>query len=735
MSQNLLHKNIKELFLPGVLNSYSIIFFMNNRFLAVVLMLTTFLNFYAGLSGLLAVVFTLLIGKSLNLDQTSLKSGVYSFNALLTGIGMGTFFDPGVVYFSLLIVATILCLFISVALSGWLGKYNLPHLSIPFVISLWFILLPASHFENLGLTQRNIYWMNEIYAVGGNSLLRIFQSIDSMHIHKMLDIYLRSLSSIFFQSNLVAGILIAIALLISSRIFFSLSVIAFLSAYFFAQFTGSDTASLTYYNIGANYMMVAFAIGGFFIIPSKRSYLWTIILVPVTSLVLLSFYKLLGYVQLPVFSLPFSFVTILFIYFLQHRSKSGSLVLTPYQNYSPEINLYTYHNNKSRFERFYYKVLCLPFWGEWTVSQGYNGEYTHLGEWANAIDFLIKDQNNSTFRTKGDKCEDYYCYNKPVTAVANGIVESVIDNIADNEIGSVNTENNWGNTVIINHYNGIYSQLSHLKKGSVKVKPGDYVQTGDLLATCGNSGRSPEPHLHFQIQTLAAVGNKTIKYPISYYYKKHDNKTELQQFKIPEEGKTFSNINVNKLLHDSFNILPNAEIEFKYINSKGKEESVLWTSHTDAYNNKYLSCEQTGAIAYYVCDNFMFYFTTFYGNKNSLLYYFFISAYKIFFSTEEKTEITDNIPLNYIRINKFRIWMNDFVAPFYSFLKANYKSANFIPENKIEEKYIEINTQANLTLPGKNYSVIQSKIIVGENGIQQLNFNFGKIFIQATCIK
>ena len=101
---------------------------------------------------------------------------------------------------------------------------------------------------------------------------------------------------------------------------FSLSIIGFLSAYFFAQFTGSETASINYYNIGANYMMVGFAVGGFFLIPSKQSYLWTILLIPLTSLVLLFFYKLLGYIQLPVFSLPFSIVTILFLYFLTWRA-------------------------------------------------------------------------------------------------------------------------------------------------------------------------------------------------------------------------------------------------------------------------------------------------------------------------------------------------------------------------------------------------------------------------------
>jgi len=243
---------LRTVILPAVLNSYSVIFFFNNKLLAAVIMLVTFFNFFAGLSGLIAVLITVLIAYSMDLDRFMLKKGLLSFNALLLGIGMGTFFDPSLVFFSLLALAALLSLILTVTLGGWLSKYNLPILSIPFVFSFWFVVLPAAQFENLGLTQRNIYWLNEVYSVGGNSLLSFFQTVDNLPLHNLVDIYLRSMSSIFFQDNLIAGLLIAVCLLICSRIAFSLSIVGFLSAYIFAQFSGSASASITYYNIGAN---------------------------------------------------------------------------------------------------------------------------------------------------------------------------------------------------------------------------------------------------------------------------------------------------------------------------------------------------------------------------------------------------------------------------------------------------------------------------------------------------
>jgi len=47
--------------------------------------------------------------------------------------------------------------------------------------------------------------------------------------------------------------------------------------------------------------------------------------------------------------------------------------------------------------------------------------------------------------------------------------------------------------------------LVHLRRGSVRVRPGDRVAAGPLLAECGNSGNSSEPHLHFQLMDHPSV--------------------------------------------------------------------------------------------------------------------------------------------------------------------------------------------------------------------------------------
>jgi murein DD-endopeptidase MepM/ murein hydrolase activator NlpD len=62
-----------------------------------------------------------------------------------------------------------------------------------------------------------------------------------------------------------------------------------------------------------------------------------------------------------------------------------------------------------------------------------------------------------------------------------------------------------GNHVVIDMGGGVYAALAHLRRGSVRVVPGQRVRGGDPIAECGNSGNTTEPHLHFQVMDRPGV--------------------------------------------------------------------------------------------------------------------------------------------------------------------------------------------------------------------------------------
>ena len=149
-------------------------------------------------------------------------------------------------------------------------------------------------------------------------------------------------------------------------------------------------------------------------------------------------------------------------------------------------------------------VLRLPFEGEWWVFWGGRntaGNYHRANPLQRyAYDFVIR-RDGSTHAGSGEENEDYWCEGAPVVAPAGGIVERAVDGIAENVPGEMNADEKIGNHVVIDHGNGEFSLLAHLRTGSVAVEPGDAVEPGQRVGECGNSGNSSEPHLHYQLQT------------------------------------------------------------------------------------------------------------------------------------------------------------------------------------------------------------------------------------------
>lgn len=652
-----------------VLNSYAMLFFSNRKLLALLILLVSFFNPYTGAAGFVATIIAAATAWFIGFSREQVKSGLYTYSGLLMGLGMGTFYEFSTGFWILLFIASVLSVLISAALIAKLGKNNLPALSLAFILTLWVVILSSREFAAIGLTQRNIYWLNEMYATGGNDLIRLVQWTENLAMPSVIAGFFRSLSAIIFQSNIAAGIVLTIGLLLFSRIAFTLMVAGYTIAIVFIQLMDGYAGSVNYYNLGTNFMLVSVALGGFYIIPSVRSYLWSLITVPVSYILVIALWKITYTWGLPVFSLPFCITVILFIYVLQLRKAGGKMVLTPVQYYSPEENLYRYINSRDRIYSRYYFPLILPFNGEWTVSQGYEGKYTHKGDWSKALDFVIRDQSGKTWQGSGTSLEDFYCYNKPVLSPADAIVEEVINYVEDNPVGGNNTHQNWGNTIVLKHAEGLYTKLSHLRKGSIRVTKGEYVKRGMLLAACGNSGRSPEPHLHFQVQATPYIGSRTLAYPFASYIVQDKNERLPASFTIPAENNVVSNVQISQSLVTAFDLKPGLRI--RAANAAGREEE--WEVMVSAYNETYLFCSATASYAYFVNDGSHFYFTNFYGDRSSLLCLFYLAAYKLLLSPDKKVMVTDYYPQGFFG-SRIAQWLQDFTAAFFIYKKWQYSS-------------------------------------------------------------
>jgi hypothetical protein len=126
-----------------------------------------------------------------------------------------------------------------------------------------------------------------------------------------------------------------------------------------------------------------------------------------------------------------------------------------------------------------------------------------------AIDWVQVRENSegNTITFEGDPAsnESYFAFGADVKSATDGVVVDVRDGLP-NETPNIDPPQNvvlpvdfGGNHVSVRVRPGVYAFYGHLQPGSIVVKKGDHVRTGQLLGKLGSSGNSTQPHLHFEL--------------------------------------------------------------------------------------------------------------------------------------------------------------------------------------------------------------------------------------------
>ena len=122
-----------------------------------------------------------------------------------------------------------------------------------------------------------------------------------------------------------------------------------------------------------------------------------------------------------------------------------------------------------------------------------------------AIDWFKIDRNGKLAHGDEAVVANWYGYGADVLAVANAVVVAVRDNMSESASTSMTgrprnpLQNASGNFVVLDLGSGRYAFYEHLKPGSLKVRAGDRVVTGQVIASLGYTGDSTGPHLHFHV--------------------------------------------------------------------------------------------------------------------------------------------------------------------------------------------------------------------------------------------
>jgi hypothetical protein len=174
--------------------------------------------------------------------------------------------------------------------------------------------------------------------------------------------------------------------------------------------------------------------------------------------------------------------------------------------------------------------LILPLQGKIFVWEGHDFFSHHLrvplgdpnlqsrGITANsnnfASDFIYVDAEGRAYHDDPRKLENWYGYGKSVYAPAAGVVLASANDIPDNwfenaqataighpKLPAGRDPKDIGNFALIDHEDGEYSLLVHMKPGSVLVRSGDRVKQGEKVGAIGFAGDSIFPHLHYSLMS------------------------------------------------------------------------------------------------------------------------------------------------------------------------------------------------------------------------------------------
>ena len=620
-----------------LLKPYSALLFLDNKIIGFILLVITFINPSIAISGLFALISTIIFAEFIGLREEYLENGFYLYNSLLVGMGIGFLFSPTLLSLFLILVLSVFTFLLSFVMNRVFAVYKIPILSLPFslvTIVAYLATLKYSHlFSNL-INSHNLF---------------------DIHITPFLDSFFKSFGTIFFLPNVLAGSLMFLLLLYTSRIMALMALAGFSFGVFIHSLLVTNYYEALNDPYAFNYILVAIALGGVFLLPTIKNYILALVGVLISVVLVDAMVVFFNYYSLPVFTLPFNIVVMMFVFVL-------GMIFYKEFNYNikktPEKSLSYYLSNIFRFGESSIKI-GLPFSNKWNVYQAFNGEWTHKGKWKYAYDFVIK-KDDKTYKNEGIYPSDYYCFGESVLSPINGYVVVLRGDLVDNIIGEVDRINNWGNYIIIKSDYGYFVEISHLMQNSINVKVGDYVYQGQVIAKCGNSGYSPEPHIHIQVQKYGVLGSETISFLFSEYYQ--NDKIIFNS--LPKKDEEVEAVIADKSMQLRFNFILDDVYKYEVIKNDKKDE-IEFKVEMNKIGEFYLS-DGKNKLYFYTTPT-LFYFYNYIGDESYLKLLFKLSPRIPL--VNKQINFSDALPI-YLLENRIKTMIIEILS---SFNKLLYK--------------------------------------------------------------
>jgi urea transporter len=312
----------------------------NNPFSGLFILIGLFSASWAvGIVALVGVVASTLTAVLLKVDKDLINAGLLGFNGVLVGIAISTY---GSNYLSdlliwelwvLVILGAAFSTVVTMALSTLLSPWNMPTLTMPFVLCAWifagsieYIIIPeTSNLKDYADQLINLEMSSPIERVRQYVAETWYIGIG------------KGFSEIFLQDSTIAGYLILAGIFINSRISAAMGVMGVLLSIATAIMFGATEHSIQLGLHSYNSVLTAIALGGLFIRFDRSSVLYTLFGIVMTTWVSLAVGFALYRLELPIYTFPFVIVT--WAMLLAAMNVDGLKYILPAEATTPEDNL------------------------------------------------------------------------------------------------------------------------------------------------------------------------------------------------------------------------------------------------------------------------------------------------------------------------------------------------------------------------------------------------------------
>ncbi len=315
--QRLTEGNVVVGFLDSLLRGVGQVMFQNNPLTGALFLVGIFINSWLlGVAGLIGLLASTVAAVVLGVDRALIRAGLFGYNGILVGIGLAFFLRWDGVLAGYIVLGGVLSTVVMMGLARWLGTWEMPALTAPFVLSSWLLLFAVYLFARLHPTEliqpallnpaAGVQTELRPQATGGGGA--------GVTVGNLAEGFFRGVGEVFFQDNVWTGVVFLVGILVNSRVSALFAALGSIMGLITALVLFGGNGFWVYHGLyGFNSVLCAIALGGIFYVLSWQAALYALLGALVGAVVMASISVVLTPLGMPALTAPFVLTTWLFL--------------------------------------------------------------------------------------------------------------------------------------------------------------------------------------------------------------------------------------------------------------------------------------------------------------------------------------------------------------------------------------------------------------------------------------